>query len=113
MQKVYLRGTGATPHLDAVSNQPLTAANVLVLYAPHETTNIVEDSLGSRSVKITLTGAGRAALLRDGQVFDLTWTRADPHALFQFTNAQGAVVPFKPGNLWVEVVPPEMQVLIQ
>lgn len=111
--KRYVRSTGASPHLDALSNQPLTAANVLVLYAPHETTNIVEDSLGSRSVKITLTGSGKALLLRDGQAFDLTWTRSDPHALWQFTAANGAPIAFTPGTIWIEVVPTEMQVTIQ
>jgi hypothetical protein len=113
MTRLYQRSTGATPHVDAQSNEPLTAANVVLLYAPHETTNIVEDSLGSRSIQITLTGSGKATLLRDGQAYDLTWTRTEPHALWKFTNAQGATVPFKPGNVWIEVVPVEMQVLIQ
>ncbi len=112
-RNLYQRSIGATPHLDALSNQPLTAANVLVLYAPHETTNIIEDSLGSRSIKITLTGSGNATLLRDGQAFDVTWTRNDPKALFQFTDASGNAIAFKAGNMWIEVVPLEMQVKVQ
>lgn len=110
---LYQRGTAAAPQLDAVSNEPLTTANVLVLYAPHETTTIVEDSLGSRSIRIPLTGGGKATLLRDGQAFDVTWSRTDPHALFQFTDASGRAVAFKPGNLWIEVAPVELQVQIQ
>lgn len=110
---VYARSTVSTPHLDAVTKQQLTATNVLVLYAPHETTNIVEDSLGSRSVKITLTGSGKATLLRDGQAYDLTWTRSDPKQLMQFTAADGSPAAFKPGNVWIEVVPTDMQVTVQ
>ena len=111
--KLYVRSIGTTRHLDAASNQPLTAANVLVLYAPHETTDIVEDSLGSRSIKITLTGSGNATLVRDGQAFDVTWTRRDPRAFFELSLANGSPIAFKPGNIWIEVVPPEMQVTFQ
>lgn len=113
MRGAYVRGTAASPQLDAVSNQALTASNVLVLYAPHETTNIVEDSLGSRSIQITLTGTGKATLLREGQAFDLTWSRTDPNSFFQFTTAKGNPIGFKPGNIWIEVVPTEMQVAIE
>ncbi len=112
-RKVYVRSIGTTPHLDAASNQALTAVNVLVLYAPHETTDIVEDSLGSRSIKITLTGSGNATLVRDGQAFDVTWMRSDAKALFSFTDASGKTLAFKPGNIWIEVVPPQMQVTFQ
>ncbi len=112
-RQVYVRSIGASPHLDAVSKQPLTAANVLVLHATHETTDIIEDSLGSRSIKITLTGSGKATLLRDGQAFDVTWTRNDPHTFFELTTANGAPIAFKPGNIWIQVAPPEMQVTIQ
>ncbi|HZQ06899.1 MAG TPA: DUF3048 domain-containing protein [Anaerolineae bacterium] len=111
--KLYRRSIGTTPHVDADTNQQLTTANVIVLYAPHETTTIVEDSLGSRSIKITISGSGNATILRDGQAFDVTWSRNDPHALWQFTNANGQMIPLKPGNTWIEVVPPEMKIKVQ
>jgi hypothetical protein len=111
--RLYRRSTGTTPQLDAATNQILTTSNIVVLYAPHETTTIVEDSLGSRSIKIILTGTGKAVILRDGQAYTVTWTRSDPHALWQFTDAAGQTVPFQPGNTWIEVVPLEMQVKFQ
>lgn len=111
--QLYKRSVGATPHVDADSNQQLTAANVIVLYAPHETTTIVEDSLGSRSIKITVSGTGRATILREGQAYDVVWTNNDPHSLWQFTNANGQTVDLKPGNTWIEVAPPEMKVVVQ
>lgn len=108
----YRRSIGTTPHIDATTNQPLTAANVIVLYAIHETTNIVEDSLGSRSLIITVSGSGKATILRDGQAYAVTWTRNDPHSFWSF-DTSGRAVPLKPGNVWIEVVPPEMQVKVQ
>lgn len=109
----FLRTADSSPALDPVSHAPLAAANLIVLYAPHETTTIVEDSLGSRSVKITLTGSGRAIVLRDGQAFDATWTRADPHRFFQFADAQNRTLALKPGPTWIEVVPPELNVRVE
>ncbi len=111
--KLYRRSIGTTPHVDVDTNQPLTAANVIILYAPHETTTIVEDSLGSRSIQITISGSGSAMILREGQVFDVTWSRSDPHALWQFTASNGQAISLKPGNTWIEVVPPEMKVKVE
>lgn len=112
-QALYLRSTGTTPQRDAASNQPLTAANVLILYTPHETTDIVEDSLGSRSIKITLTGAGKGILVRDGQEFNVTWSRSDSRTLWQFTGANGSPIALKPGKTWIEIVPPEIKVTVE
>jgi hypothetical protein len=109
----YLRSSGSTPHLDPATNLPLHAANVIVLFATHETTDIIEDSLGSRSIKITTSGSGRGTLLRDGQAYDVTWSRSDPHALWQFTGANGSPLALAPGNTWIEVVPPSMQVTVE
>ncbi len=109
----YRRSVGTTPHLDASTNQPLTAANVIILRAPHETTTIVEDSLGSRSIKITTMGSGSATILRDGQAYDVTWLRSDPHAFWSFTDAQGKPIALEPGNTWIEIVAPDMQVQLQ
>jgi hypothetical protein len=110
---VYQRSTGTTPHIDAVSSKTLTAANVLVLFAPHETTDIIEDSLGSRSIRIDLHGEGDATLLRDGQVYTMRWARTAPNAPLRFTDVAGKPVAFKPGNVWIEVVPTDMQIVVE
>src|SRR5262249_33159524 len=42
--------TVETPHVDAETGRVLTAQNVLIIQAPHEQTDIIEDSLQSHSV---------------------------------------------------------------
>jgi hypothetical protein len=110
---VYRRAMGGSPHVEATSNQPLTAANVVIIHAIHETTNIEEDSLGSKSIRIKLDTSGKALALRDGQTFDLTWSRPGATSVLEFRTAGGEIFAMKPGTVWMQVVPPDMQVKLQ
>jgi hypothetical protein len=96
------------PHVDALNGQPITTANVVVLYVPHASTNIHEVEGGKRyfSYEIFLTGSGPAKLFRDGQMYDVTWTRAE-QGLPRFVDAAGKAVPFHPGTTWFDVVTPD------
>ncbi|MGH2521511.1 MAG: DUF3048 domain-containing protein [Anaerolineales bacterium] len=96
-------------HTDALTNQPITAANVVVVYAPHASSNIREDENGQYySYEIQLTGSGPARLFRDGRMYELNWKRADAQAgLPHFVDSAGSPAPFKPGNIWFDVVTPD------
>jgi uncharacterized protein YgiM (DUF1202 family) len=101
----YLRALGGGPHVDGNTGAQLAVENVIVQVVTHENTNIVEDSLGSTSIRLNLFGSGRAILFRDGKAFLGTWksdTRGDtPH----FYDAQGHELALKPGKSWFSVVP--------
>lgn len=84
---------------------PVSAANVVVLYAKHDKTTIVEDSNNAVSVHITLTGQGDAAFFRDGVMVKGKWQRLSEQEFFVFTDAAGNPVAFRPGNTWFEIVP--------
>jgi hypothetical protein len=84
---------------------PITASNVVVLYAHHETTQIVEDSNNAVSVYIDLVGKGDADVFRDGVHIRGTWQRRSAQEFFTFVDSSGAIIPFKPGNTWFEIVP--------
>jgi len=93
------------PHIDRANNQQLTAANVIVVYAHHQATDIVEDRGGSRSIEIQLWGEGVAKVFRDGQLIEGTWQRPGQPNTLRFVDAKGNVIPLKPGNTWIEIVP--------
>jgi hypothetical protein len=95
----YRRFIGGVPDIDANTGQQITAANVVLLYALHAATDIVEDSLGSTAIDIRLHGSGPVKVMRDGVVSDGTWQRVDEFQPTQFS------VPLKPGNVWVELIP--------
>ncbi len=110
---LYRRSMNGFPHVDLATSQQLTMANVLVIYAQHTETDIIEDSLGSHSIQIDLTGGGRAQLLRDGLVFEGRWARPEPHDFFDLKDASGIPLLLKAGVTWIEVVPADFQVTIK
>lgn len=94
-----------TPFVDAATGRPLTAANVLVIRAIHEPTDIIEDSIGSRSIDVQLIGSGAAVLLRDGQLYEGSWQRGAAADWFTLTLADGSAMQFAPGNTYVHFYP--------
>ena len=99
----YRRFIGGAPDVDANTGQQITAANVILLYAVHGKTDIVEDSLGSTAIDINLRGSGQVKIVRDGVVIAGSWQRANEFQPTRFS------VPLKPGNSWIELIPSNVQ----
>ena len=78
---------------------------MVVLYARHTLTDIVEDASGAKSLDIALSGQGDAILFRNGQQFKVTWTREDRNSPLVLVDDNNTPVPLKPGNIWYQVVP--------
>lgn len=102
----YLRSLGGVPHVDGNTGVQLAVENVIVQVVPHEATNIVEDSLGSTSIRLNLFGSGRAYLFRDGQVLIGTWRSESRGDLPRFYSDSGQELTLKPGKSWISIVPP-------
>jgi hypothetical protein len=105
----YLRWVSAKPMVDFANNQQLSAANVIIYYAEHLATDIVEDSNGATSVRILVNGEGRAQICRDGVVVEGLW-RTDGQQTPDFVLPNGEFIPLKRGNSWIEVVPTDYKV---
>jgi hypothetical protein len=103
----YLRWQGGQPHSDALTGEQLSAANVVVVSAHHQETDFLEDNVGGGhfSIEIQIWGEGPATLFRDGQRLEGRWQRTDRNTMLAFHDLNGAVLPFKPGNTWFQVVP--------
>lgn len=113
----WLRWQGNVVHKDAATNTQLTAANVVVMTAVHVATPILEhgtvDVGINRSIEIQVWGEGALTVYRDGKAYPGKWVRADRQAPLTFLDANGQVIPLRPGNTWIEVVTPEMKVTAQ
>jgi hypothetical protein len=98
--------TELAAHTDAVNGQQLTAANVVVIYANHVTSDIPEDfgNGGHCGYEIQLWNSGPARLFRDGQSYELTWVRFKASDAVSFVGADNQIIAFKPGNTWFEVI---------
>jgi hypothetical protein len=99
----YLRFTTGDPMLDFDGAQ-IAASNVIIYFSDHQDTDIVEDSNGATSIRININGRGAAWLMRDGKVLKGNW-ETDGTETPNFIFDDGAPMPLKPGNTWVQVVP--------
>ena len=94
------QGESYAPLLDRLNDQQVIAANVIVLLAPHEYFQRPPADI----VDILLTGSGTAYAFRDGQVYEVTWTRSTPESMLSLTLPDGSPYPFKPGNTWFQII---------
>ncbi len=120
----YLRFTVGSAHMDTLytitakwgngaacvptgtpAQTQIRAANVVILSAKHEKTDIIEDSNNAVSAHIILTGQGAAQFFRDGVMVQGTWQRASEQEFFRFVDKSGNPITLKPGNTWFEIVP--------
>jgi hypothetical protein len=106
----YLRWTDGERHVDKNNDRQLSAANVLIIFAPHQTDyTICERQVGDVcyyfSEEIQIWGQGQAIILRDGQQFPATWTRSQPEEMLTFVDGDGNPVPLQIGNSWFQIVP--------
>ena len=68
------------------------------------------DVLGNPSPDVTLTGTGKAWLLRDGKVVTGRWQRDTLNDPTVFRTRAGDTFVLKPGQTWVELAPKGMPV---
>ncbi|HID52503.1 MAG TPA: DUF3048 domain-containing protein [Anaerolineae bacterium] len=106
----YLREADRDIVIDENDGEQVSAANVVIISPFHvEDPTICEQIANGEcvalSVQIQLWGTGQGVVLRDGQVFDVTWRREAPGDMLTFTNMDGNPFPLQIGNTWVQLVP--------
>jgi len=94
-------------HSDALTNVPITTANIVLLQANHVNNFVPEDFRdgGNCGVEIQIWTSGPARVFRDGQMIEGRWVRDDSTGLRLrlFDNA-GNPIALKPGNTWIDFV---------
>jgi len=112
----YRRSIFGEPHTDELTGEQLVADNVVVLYAPHVPTDIVEDITGPQplySIEIQLWGEGPMRLFRDGQMYEGRWVRPHREDLVRFVDTAGRPLPLKPGHTWIQLVRLDFEVEVE
>lgn len=105
----YYRTSDGRPHLDANTGEQVSAANVVILYANHRFTDIVESEFQgnvSYSIEIELWFEGDAVIFRDGQRYEARWQRPTREQHITLETLTGEAFPLKPGNTFFQVVRP-------
>ncbi len=110
---LYRRSADGQGHFDANTMEQITSANVVVIFADHYFTDIVESEFQgnkSYSIAVNLMGEGDAVLFRDGQRYDGHWVRDDLNTIIGLRTLKGDILPLKPGQTWFQIVQlPEQQ----
>lgn len=79
-------------------------ASTVVIQFVRQTDSGYGDRYGGRTPLLRTVGTGKAWVLRDGRAWPVTWSRPDATTGTVFTGADGEVVPFSPGQVWVVLV---------
>jgi hypothetical protein len=95
--------------IDGVNNQPVAAANVLIVHTEIWEVPQIVDSAGSPAHDMRLVGTGAATVFRDGLRQDGTWSRANDSEPFVFKNSIGERILLDAGQTWVHVIPNEWE----
>jgi len=86
---------------DANTNQPIAFDNVLILLARYTD---IDPRPEVEIMEVNLQGAGQAYLARDGKVVPCRWQRLTESDVITLVDDNGNLVPFKPGQTWVELM---------
>ena len=90
------------PLTDAQTNLPVTAANVVVLFAPY----IFANSYNAHDevYNIDLIDYGKAVVFRDGVAIPAYWNRTELDQPITLTNLNGTPIYMRPGRTFYEVI---------
>ncbi len=105
----WRRSMAGTVHSDYLTGEQITADNVVIVYANHIEADFWEEMIGDmsrwkRSVEIQIWGHGPVLVLRDGQMFNGHWERAERNHMLTFWFNEEDPIPLKPGNTWFQMV---------
>ena len=119
----YLRSADGVAWTDANNNQPISAANVIVVYANHVTDCMIQENTvgvdpdckqpGQYSIQIQIWGEGPVQIFRDGKVLNGRWVRTNPDNMLTFIGADGKPLPLKRGNSWYQIVPTDLKIQVE
>ncbi len=117
----WKREMGGAAHVDKVTGEQLSAADVVILTVPHVKTLILEhgttmegqgQACSNCSIEIQIWGEGPVKVLRDGKVYEGKWIRPGRREPFRIVDAAGKDIPLKPGNSWWQVTPTDLKLTI-
>lgn len=101
-----LDGSDPIPYVEGATEERVTVRNVLVLYT--DVSRVKGDDKGRMSVRTTGTGEG--LLLRDGQLYPITWQRDKRTDRYTFLDQSGRPFPLAVGTSYINIVGASVEV---
>jgi hypothetical protein len=107
----WVRSQNGTPDVLA-DDRRVAAANVVVLRITTRDTGL-KDVAGNSSPEDVITGTGKVWVFRDGKVLTGTWKRPTLEDPMTLTATDGGRLALRPGQTWVELLPPDATLKIR
>ncbi len=104
----WLRFQDGEPHWDSSQDKQVQATNVVIIEDTHTIQPFVSEQYwgpANFAFSVNFIGSGRAYMLRDGMLYPGEWRRETREEPLTFFDAEGNVLPFKPGNSFFNLVP--------
>jgi hypothetical protein len=101
----YLRENGGQPAIDLNYQDQLNAKNVVVQFVT-ESGPLDEH----KHMDYAVIGSGKGLLFKNGDVENVSWSKATAASRTIFKDSQGKEVTFNRGQIWIELVPAGNQV---
>jgi len=113
---VYNPSTNSYDKYDQADNQykdlngdvPVSPKNLVVMTVERWYLNDYENGWAMQT-----TGSGNAMFFIDGQKIDGRWEKADKKSRTHFFDSAGNKIQFNRGQIWINVVPPDVAVIVQ
>lgn len=102
----YKRFNGGEPHRDKTSGEQLQVKNVII---QRVSTSLVDPTSGLLGMQTE--GTGDAFIFLDGKKIEGRWERQEDKTQTFFYNKAGELVVLNPGSVWIEIIPPDRDVL--
>ncbi len=99
----YKRTNGGQSHLDKNTGKPLSAKNVVVVFAKESPAN--DGYVGGQHILYKIIGSGDGLLFQDGKAEEISWNKTDEESMMTFTDQSGKEVSFDRGQVFVEILP--------
>jgi hypothetical protein len=107
----WKRTMGGAPHVDAIDGRQIEVENVLVQYAQIFTAlNVEPDSAGNPVLDTVLRGENTLRLFHSGHLLEGVWSKEHDRAKTQYRTAGGSPLLFRPGRVWIHIVPTDFRV---
>ncbi len=102
----YLRWRGGIKEIDRNNGQQVAAKNVAVMIAASR-------QIEGQYNDVDVEGSGKAKIYRNGEEILGTWKKsaADQTSKLFFYDSAGQEIKFIPGQIWVEVVQPNQEII--
>ncbi len=106
---LYKRQLAGIDHTDGSTQAQISASTIIIQQAAHQ--NVTS---GGKNVSDYATvGQGRAVLIKNGKSDQGTWKKVSRKDRTIFTDSNGKLFKRNPGSLWIEVVPPDTNVVVE